>query len=304
MHCLKRLIVLVPAALAFAAAGAVARAQEPPASPAPSPMETAQPTFMDRQYDGKIHAMVAPYIWGPTVKLDTQFAIPTLRHGHGGGLVQSSFQVGPSDYLPKLNSAGMLAFDVRQGDVDVFGDAIYLNASTSATVAGSIAGPRGKRQVPITIDANAHLSTAIWEAAAGFTLAHSHSADVSMFLGVRNFPLTLNMDYTATIGKRGIVAPTGSLTTSDYTSDVIWGVRGRVFFNGDRIYVPYYFDYGTGSNNTSWQAYGGAGYAFHHGQTLVALWRALNYTNFPPPPTSHVQKLNLSGPLLGYTIPI
>lgn len=297
------LVAAMATALAFAATGAAARAQETPAPPAP--VETAKPTFMDQQYDGKVHAMVAPYIWGPSVKLDTAFSIPVLHgHGHGGSLVQSSFQAGPSEYLPKLNSAGMLAFDVRQGDVDVFGDAIYLNASSTATFAGTLSGPRGRRQFPVTIDTNAHLSTAIWEAAAGFTLAHSHNADVSMFLGVRNFPLTINADYNATIGKRGILAPSGSITTSDYTSDVIWGVRGKVFFNGDRIYVPYYFDYGTGTNNTSWQAYGGAGYAFNHGQTLVALWRALNYTNFPPPPTSHVQKLNLAGPLLGYTIPI
>ncbi len=293
---------LVIAAPAFVSGGAIALAQESPASPSPS--ETTNPTFMDRQYDGKVHAMVAPYIWGPSVKLDTQFTIPVLRHGHGhgGGVVQSTFQVGPSDYLPKLNSAGMLAFDVRQGNIDVFGDAIYLNASSTSTIAGTITGPLGRRQFPVTIDANAHLSTAIWEAAAGFTLAHSHNADVSMFLGVRNFPLNLNIDYNATIGKRGLLAPSGSISTSDYTSDVIWGIRGRVFFNGDHLYVPYYFDYGTGTNNTSWQAYGGAGYAFNHGQTIVALWRALNYGSFPP--TAHVQKLNLAGPLLGYTIPI
>lgn len=302
MHSLKHFTATATATLIFAAGGTIAHAQESPTSP--SPTETAKPTFMDRQYDGKVHAMVAPYIWGPTVKLDTQFTIPTLRHGrgHGGGIVQSSFQVGPSDYVPHLNSAGMLAFDVRQGNIDVFGDAIYINASTTATVFGTIGGPRARVQVPVTIDANAHLSTAIWEAAAGFTLAHSHNADVSMFLGVRNFPLNLNVDYTATVGKRGLLAPTGSISTSDYTSDVIWGIRGRVFFNGDHLYVPYYFDYGTGTNNTSWQAYGGAGYAFNHGQTLVALWRALNYGSFPP--TAHVQKLNLAGPLLGYTIPI
>lgn len=302
MHSLKLFVAMTATALAVAAAGATANAQESPTSP--SPAETAKPTFMDRQYDGKVHAMVAPYIWGPTIKLDTEFTIPTLRRGHGGGAVQSSFAVGPSDYASKLNSAGMAAFDVRQGNIDVFGDAIYINASTNASVFGTIGGPRAKVQVPVTIDANAHLSTAIWEAAAGFTLAHSHSADVSMFLGVRNFPVNLNLDYTATVGKRGILAPSGSLSTSDYTSDVIWGIRGRVFFNGDHIYVPYYFDYGTGTNNQSWQAYGGAGYAFNHGQTLVALWRALNYTSFPPPPTAHVQKLNLAGPLLGYTIPI
>jgi hypothetical protein len=297
MHSLKRSLAITAAALAFAAGGAIANAQE-----SPSPAETAKPTFMNRQYDGKLHAMIAPYIWGPTIKLDTQFSIPTLRHGHGGGLVQNGFQVGPSDYLSKLNSAAMVAFDVRQGNVDVFADGIYLNASTSATVNSTITGPLGRRQFPVTVDANAHLSTAIWTAAAGFTLAHSDNADVSLFMGVRGFPINLNYDYTATVGKRGLLNPSGSATTSDNTTDVIWGIRGRVFFNDDHIYIPYYFDYGTGTDNTSWQAYGGAGYAFNHGQTLVALWRALNYGSFPP--TAHVQKLNLAGPLLGYTIPI
>src|SRR5690348_12113803 len=71
MHSLKRSIAISAAALAFATGGTIARAEESP--PSPSPAETAKPTFMDRQYDGKLHAMVAPYIWGPSVKLDTEF---------------------------------------------------------------------------------------------------------------------------------------------------------------------------------------------------------------------------------------
>jgi hypothetical protein len=65
--------------------------------------------------------------------------------------------------------------------------------------------------------------------------------------------------------------------------------------------VPYYVDLGTSltTSNQTWQAYSGVGYAFPHGQSLLALYRSLNYTSFPP--TSHTQRLNLYGPLLGYT---
>ena len=164
---------------------------------------------MDTQYDGHTHIMVAPYIWGPTVKGNFQYSIPTLARKRGVvGITQSSVQVGPSDYLPKKsNSALMLAFDARKGDVDLFGDIIYLNASTSAAFSASVSGPLGKVQVPISLNTNADLAVAIWEAAAGLTFAHGHNADLSGFVGVRDFPLTLTLDYNAVVGKRGIIQP-------------------------------------------------------------------------------------------------
>ena len=78
------------------------------------------------------------------------------------GITQSSVQVGPSNYLPKINSALMLAFDARKGDVDLFGDIIYLNGSTTGAFSGSISGPLGKVQVPISLNTNARLTVAIW----------------------------------------------------------------------------------------------------------------------------------------------
>lgn len=295
----KRILVPCIAAVAMAASAAMARAQEPAASPTPA--QTSQPTLLDRQYDGQTHVMVAPYIWAPTVNANFQFSVPKLprRNGRGGGLVQSTVEVGPSDYLPKLNAAAMAAFDVRKGNIDLYGDAIYLNASTTATIFTTVSGPLGKIHVPVTFDSSARLSTAIWELALGFTIARSHTADLSTFLGVREFPINLNIGYTVTIGKRGILASSGSTTPSDHTDDAIWGLKGRAFFGNGRLYVPYYGDFGGGSNNQTWQAYSGIGYAYPHGQSFVALYRDLNYYGFPS--TSHTQKMNLAGPLLGYT---
>jgi hypothetical protein len=289
--------VLPAALLAVAAATAVAIAQEP-ASPAPA--STAEPTFMDRQYDGRSHFMIAPYIWAPTLKGNFQFSVPGLRKLRGGANpIVSSIQVGPSDYVPKLNTAGMLAFDYRKNEFELFGDAIYLNASTNASIYSVVSGPFGKVRVPLTIESSARLSTAIWEVAAGWAVAHGHNADLTLLAGIRQFPVNLNVDYSATITKKHFALPSGSLTASAYTNDVIWGLKGRAFFGGDHWYIPYYADIGSGNGNTTWQAYGGAGYAFPHGQTIIALWRALNYNDFTP--VSTVQKLSLAGPLLGYT---
>jgi hypothetical protein len=290
-------------ALSFAACAAIATAQSTPAPVAqasPAPAVTSTPTFMDRKYDGRTHVMIAPYIWGPTVKAVFQFPVPRLPRRSGPpGVISSLFQVGPSQYLPKLNSAGMLSFDVRTGNFDVFADGIYLNASTSTTFASTITGPFGRVHFPITVDSSAHLTTGIGEFAAGYTIAHGHDADLSAFMGARTFPINLNFTYSAIVGKRGLIAPTGSASTQEGAYDLVWGLRGQAFFGDGHWFVPYYGDYGYGNNNESWEAYGGGGYAFNHGQTIVALWRALNYNTFPA--TTHVQKMGLAGPLLGYT---
>ncbi len=284
--------------LGFALTAAPARAQQtPPPAPLPGP---SSPTPIDRQYDGQTHITLAPYVWAPTVKLNTQFSIPTLPT-RPARIIASNIAVGPSDYLPKVDSAFMGAFDARKGILDLFGDVIYLNAASSATFVGTISGPLNRIHIPYTVNTTARISPAIWELAAGVTLAHNDFADVSFFAGTRQFPISTALSYNAVVGRRGIITPSGSLHTFDAADDMILGLRGRVFFN-QRLFVPYYGDFGNGSNNQSWEAYGGAGYAFDHGQTIIALYRALNYFNFPL--TAHTQRFNMAGPLLGYTFQI
>jgi hypothetical protein len=288
-------------ACALVSATAMADAQETPGPSTATPAPASSPTLMDIQYDGRTHVMLAPYIWGPTVRGNYQYSIPTLP-GRPGGVVQSSVQVKPVDYAGSLNSAAMFAFDARKGDIDVFGDYIYTNASASASASATISGRFGKVQIPVSLNTNARLAVSIWEAAAGFTVARGHDADLSIFMGLREFPLNLTLDYNATIGKRGIITKSGTVKTSDITQDVIFGLRGKAFFGDSRWFVPYYMDVGSGAGtigNQTWEAYSGAGYAFNHGQTLLFAYRTLNYNSFAP--ISHVQKLSMAGPLLGYT---
>lgn len=278
---------------------AAASAQETPAPVSPAP--AASPTLMDRQYDGALHVELAPYVWLPTVHGNYQYSIPTIP-GRKHGVVESSVAVTPTDYAANLNSAAMFAFDARKGNIDLFGDYIYTNASASATVNSSVSGRFGRVQIPVSLTTNARLASSIWEAALGFTLGHGHNADLSTFIGVRNFPVNLTLDYNATIGKKGILAPSGTVTSSETTADVIWGLRGKAYLGDGHWYVPYYFDVGTAVgqvSNQTWEGYGGAGYAFNHGQTILLVYRDLSYYGFAPSAT--VQRLTFSGPLIGYT---
>jgi len=282
--------------LLFVAATVGVRAQET-AAPAPA----ASPTLMDREYDGQMHITLAPYVWLPTVHGSVQYTVPNLpRHaGHSGDI---NFTTSPADYVSKLNSAAMGALDVRKGGFDVFGDYIYTNATASANESASIGGPLGRRQLQLALGTSARLVPRIWEAAAGFTVARGHDADLSIFLGLREFPINLTLGYNATVTcRRGSFTTNGTVLSSTLTNDVITGLRGKAFFGDGHIFVPYYIDFGTstGVNNQTWEGYTGAGYAFNHGQSLLLTYRTLNYFAFPP--NVAVQKFNMSGPLFGYT---
>ena len=296
MNLMKRFAALsATTMLMFVAATAGVRAQE--AAPAPA----ASPTLMDREYDGQMHVTLAPYIWLPTVHGSVQYTVPNLRlrPGHTGVI---DFTTTPADYISKLNSAAMGALDLRKGDFDVFGDYIYTNASASASQSAVIGGPLGRRQLRVDLGTSARVVPRIWETAAGYTFARGHDADLSIFLGVREFPINLTLGYNATVtGRRGTLTTNGTVVASTLTNDVITGLRGKAFFGDGHIFVPYYIDFGTstGPNNQTWEGYTGAGYAFNHGQTLIATYRTLNYFAFPP--NVAVQKFNMSGPLLGYT---
>jgi len=292
---------LTAGVLAFAAATSTALAQESPASAeTPAPAATVAPnaplTPMQRQYDGQLHVTLAPYVWLPTVRQNVQYSIPTLSKGTVP--IQSSVSVGPSDYASNINTAAMFEFEVRKGALDLFGDYIYTNVSANATASTIVSGPLGHVKIPVTLTTNARLASSIWEIAAGFSLAHSDSADVNLFAGWRQFPLNLTLDYNAVIGKKGIIQPAGTIVENPMANDVIFGLRGKAFF-GDHFYVAYYGDAGVGAINQTWQALGGPGYVFDHGQTIILAYRTLNYNTFPQ--NSPVQKLSMYGPLLGYT---
>lgn len=294
----KRLlcVALVPAA--FVLASAVASAQDSSAPASPAPMPASSPTLMDRAYDGQTHVTLAPYLWLPTIRTNLQYKVPKLPTGAGGAAFATNVQVGPSDYLTNLNSAGEFSFNVRKGDIEFLGDYIFTNLSANANFFTTVSGPAGRIKIPVTVVTNSRLATSIWEVAAGLSLAHSHSADANLFIGWRQFPLTNTLSYNATVGSKIQITRAGTVKITPLTNDVIFGFNGKIFA-GDHWFAPYYIDTGVGATQQTWQGYGGAGYAFNHGQTMQVGFRSLNYYGFAS--SSPVAKLNMWGPLFGYT---
>ncbi|HTU80969.1 MAG TPA: hypothetical protein VMF61_02505 [Candidatus Acidoferrales bacterium] len=296
MH-LRRLFLTAGFLGAIAATAAAAFAQEAtpdPAEPTPAPAQT--PTFMDRQYDGKFHISAAPYIWAPTIKTNIQYTIPVTRKVNK---VEGSITVPPVDYVSNINSAGMISFNARQGSVMAFGDFIYVNANASASASSAIVGPLGHLDIPVSISTNTHLSTSVWELGVGTALAHGHDADLNLFVAYRSFPINVNLDYSSMVGMRSVRAPAGSLTDHVDTTDFVFGLQGKAYLGDGHWMIPYYGDIGSGANNQTWEGYGGVGYTFNHGQSLVALYRGLHYYGFPS--YSLVQKFDMEGPLIGYS---
>jgi hypothetical protein len=279
--------------LGVAGATVAAVAQE-----SPTPQMSAQPTQMDREYDGQTHVILAPYIWAPSIKANIEYSVPQFRQHKKKKTIEGAVSVGPANYISSLNSAAMFGVDVRKGDISVLGDYIYLNASSSASAATTISGPLGHVQVPVTFDTSAHIASSIWELAAAVSVAHGHNADLNFLAGVRQFPVTLTLGYNLTVGKRYLIAPSGSLSNRSVDSDTILGLQGKAYYGNGRFFTPYYIDMGFGPNNNSWEAYTGAGYSFEHGQSVLVVWRNLNYDQLSP---VVINKLVMGGPLLGYT---
>jgi len=72
------------------------------------------------------------------------------------------------------------------------------------------------------------------------------------------------------------------------------GLRGQSEI-GDRWYVPYYVDVGTGSSRFTWQAFGGIGYHFKWGDMMVG-YREIAY-DFDS--NRRLSDLSFGGPLVG-----
>ena len=286
--------------LACASLGApgVAFAQETSQAPAPAP--TTTPTIMDNAYDGRLHIGVAPYLWAPSVSAKFQFDVRDLPQ-HPGGLKQFDAHVGPSDYVPKLNSALMFAFDARKGNLALFGDYLYMNATVNGSTNTTLSGPLGKLSIPVSVNTTARLRQSAWSLAAGYTVGRSHNADLTAFAGIREFPLAFTFGYDATIGKRRPFTRSGTVFAGDIAQDAIFGVRGKAYFNRSRFFIPYYADAGTNIGhlvNQTYQAYTGGGYTFGHGQELLLLYRDAAYDGFVR--TSAVQNISFYGPQISY----
>ena len=267
---------------------ALAQSEPPLVQPTPEPS-------LQAPFENQWHASITPYIWAPGISGNLVFYHPALV---GTGAASIGVATGPSNYLSFINSAAMVAGEVRKNAFDVSADLIFLNMSQTGANTVTITGPAGNVQIPVTAAVGWHLNTTMWELQPGLVVGHGEAGTAIVFTGVRSVSMRTSANWTFT-GPINLVPLTGSDSESQTITDWLVGVRGKVNLGG-RWFIPLYQDVGWGNaNTTTTQFYGGLGYAEHWGNILL-MYRQLFYDQTTS--TARLRGLELNGLTLGATI--
>lgn len=304
------------AALAGAASlawSAAAWAQS--ASPAPTAAWGQQPWSFS----------LTPYAWLPTINANIEYPLPGGGTGGGAGGGGGSggggggggggsglldgvidTEIGPNDYLTKLNFVLMLTGEARRGRWSVLADFIGMRASGEGTRFGgvSIGGgllPGGPIGADLDTGTTTTVKAVLWNVVGGYNLVTNDRYRLDAIAGVRFGRLESTLDWrlsaSATLPDGTLVLDrSGSLGVSRSPFDGVIGVRGRYRLD-ERWSFPYYLDVGAGSSRLTWQGFAGASYAFSWGELLVAY----RHLSLQDESRQVFRRLTLSGPSIGAT---
>jgi hypothetical protein len=249
----------------------VARAQQPASAGESSP-------------PGNWVFEVAPYLWFPTVNLSLNYNLPPTL----GGRLPTDVSVGPGQVYGHFNYGGMLSADVRNGPFSLLTD--FVGARFSAT--GSSVNIKsvdflGVPSIPISRDletsTGSSLGLAIWTLGGGYTVLQQNWGNLDLIAGFRLLAVNARTDYSLALtitGPRGNGATFGGIgdvALSKTVIDGIGGFRGRIRIADTSLFVPYYFDIGTGGSQLTWQISSGLGYQFNQWGAVSATYRYLSF---------------------------
>lgn len=238
-----------------------------------------------------------PYLWLPTINGHLSYQTPNLPGSAGNinciPLCTVDFSITPNQLLPKLNSAIMLAADVRKGRWDLATDIINMNLTVNTSATVTFTGPFGHITVPFNINTSTRSTGTIWTLEGGYSLFQNKMFNVDFIGGFRSTALTARSTYDLG-GAFGRFARSGSLSQNAGPFDWIVGVKGRANLT-NKLFIPYYLDVGAGTNSSTAQELIGVGYG--HNASLELVYRNIAYTST----NTALKSMNLAGPALGYT---
>jgi hypothetical protein len=262
-----------------------AQAQQPTSSPAAGPSGW---TFN-----------VAPYLWLPTINTTLNLNLPPALDGR----VPTELSVGPGQIISHMNFATAVAADAQYGPFSLLTDFMYLNLSATSSHFRSV-DFAGVPSIPIsrTVQTSngTSLNSTLWTLAGGYSLLQGDWGNFDLIAGFRFFRVNTGTDYSLAItvaGPLGNGATFGGGGTISGRGDVwngIGGFRGRIRINNTGLFIPYYFDVGTGGSNLTWQIASGLGY--QTGWAAVSV--TYRYLSFQQSSSSVVQHLSMGGPMI------
>jgi len=244
---------------------------------------------------------VAPYLWFPTVNLSLNYNLPPAL----GGRLPTDVSVGPGQVYGHFNYGGMVAADARNGPFSLLTD--FVGARFSATTSSvNIKSVDFLGQPSIPISRNLETSTdstlglVIWTFAGGYTVLQQDWGNLDLIAGTRLLEVNAKTNFSLALtisGPRGNGATfggVGDVTASKTVVDGIGGFRGRIRLADTPLFVPYYFDIGTGGSQLTWQIASGLGYQFNQWGAVSATYRYLSFQHG----SAVVDRVTLKGPVL------
>jgi len=248
---------------------------------------TAQQSRPDL-WDGQVHSSISLYGWLPGLSATARYQLPT---GNAESKTDSSI-------MKSLDGFFMIQGDVRKGDWGLYGDFDWVKFSDQKARFTSI----GNRFVgaDLGLDSRWGLKGGMVNFAGMYSLAHGNSGYADLLFGVRYLWVKGNLSWDFGLnGNHGFdIDNSGHIGRNTHVTDAIVGLRGRWYLGEGNWYVPYYFDIGGSSNNSTYQAAVGLGYMFHWGDVSLD-WRGVRYSQSAD--DAFLRRLDLNGPVVKFT---
>jgi hypothetical protein len=181
--------------------------------------------------------------------------------------------------LKNLKMTFMGSFEASKGQWGLFTDVLYLDVGDSQSRFREL----GIGGLPLPAGAEAAVSYDmkgwVWTLGGVWHVASSPAATFDVLAGARLLDVSTKLDWeiTGNVGSIPLPSRAGNARADLANWDGIIGVKGRMAFGeGQKWFVPYYLDVGTGESNLTWQALAGVGYSYQWGD-VVAAWRHIDY---------------------------
>ncbi len=218
----------------------------------------------------------AIYLWGADI---------------GGQTIRGSeVEVEFSDLFDNLEMGFMGAFAARKNNWSLLTDVIYMDLDVDKTADLSI--PIGPIHVPVTTSVSLDVEAWVLHFAGGYNLYSEGKSRLDLIGGARY----LDFDQTMFLELQSL-GPGQSRTISESLTsfDGIVGLTGNAAL-GERWFLPYYVDIGTGDSKLTWQATAGIGFRAGRVVDLALVYRHLEW-NLDS--ARVVDDINFSGPTFG-----
>ena len=228
------------------------------------------------------------YGWFPDIDGTTSFPVGE----------DQDFTIPIGDVIDKLDFTFQGNFDARKGRWGLFTDVIYLDLGDQKENLRE--GLIGDAEIPadVTVDVGVDIKSLLWTTSAYYRFVDDGGTSVDGMAGVRYTDLEQSLGWTVSgnINNNPLPGRTGSAEVGDDLWDFIVGDRGQGAFGaGERWFVPWYGDMGTGDSDFTWQGYAGIGHQWRWG-SLVLGYR---YLDFDQGDDSEVRGLTMAGAELG-----